>query len=118
MRNQASPEDAPERMLQFQAILLHHESDALTSLSETHGKSPKAVLSEHVVQICAERIAKVVVQNTLAEDETPFATHTKQSRPTFDASAEMFGEEPDCRSGKTGPAAEGGSRTPLAKKPN
>jgi tRNA A-37 threonylcarbamoyl transferase component Bud32 len=76
-----------ERLLTFQAILLHFENDSITSLEpmqrlvrmdSTHGKRAKEVAQKHVAQTCAERIAKVVV----AEQASPDGEHAGQpARP-------------------------------------
>eukprot|EP01045_Picozoa_sp_COSAG04_P001761 COSAG04_NODE_60_length_30221_cov_15.908837_8_plen_775_part_00 len=57
-----------EKILTFQAILLHFENDALDGLEavklarvgSTHGKRAKEIAQKHVAQTCAERIAKTV----------------------------------------------------------
>lgn len=63
-----------ETILTFQAILLHLENDAIdkqTGLTRqgsvvmrgSHGKDVQTTAREHVVSVCAERIAKVVKSN-------------------------------------------------------
>ena len=63
-----------ETILTFQAILLHFENDAIDTktglakkgtmkLRESHGGKEQEVALQHVVSVCAERIAKVVRAN-------------------------------------------------------
>ena len=76
-----------ETILSFQAVLLHFENDDIDKqtgrvvrqsvmLRDSHGGVPQQVALQHVVSVCAERIAKVVRANQPQAEPEPEAPET------------------------------------------